>query len=89
MVVRVVGDHLGNLKLLNIGLGHGHADEAPAVGRHEVYVFRGGKLRRADEVPLIFPVRVVSGQDQPARPQVGKCLVDGVELIHVVYAPRL
>ena len=84
VVVGVPGDHLGELELLDVPIGHGHADEALAVGGHEVDVLRGGKLCRADEVPLVLPVGVVGAEDHLALAQVLQGLFNGVVLKHGV-----
>ena len=82
VVVGVPGDHLGELEFFHILIGHGHADEALAVGGHEVHVLRGGKLCRADEIPLVLPVGVVGAEDHFALAQVLQGLFDGVVLKH-------
>ena len=79
MVVGVVLDHLGKLQLPDEGLRHGHADQALAVGGHKVDVFRGGKLGGADEVALVFPVRIVRHQNEPALLQILQGFGNGVE----------
>ena len=87
VVVRVLGDHLGNLQLLHKLRRHGHTDEALAVGGHKVDVFRGGELGRADKVALVLPVRVIGDQNDLARPQVGQGLLHRVELTHIPNPP--
>ena len=87
VIVRVLGDHLGNLQLLHKLRRHGHTDEALAVGGHKVDVFRGGELGRADKVALVLPVRVVGDQNDLARPQVGQGLLHRVELTHIPNPP--
>ena len=82
VVVGVPGDHLGELELPDVLIGHGHADEPLAMGGHEVHVFRGGKLRSANEVPLVLPVGVVGAEDHFALAQVLQGLFDGVVLKH-------
>ena len=82
VVVGVVLDHLGEAKLSDVLLRHGHADEALAVGGHEVDVLGGGELRRADEVALILPIGIVGDQNELALPQVLQGLLDGVKLCH-------
>ena len=84
MVVRVLLDHLGQAQLPDIVLGHGHADEPLAVGGHEVDVLRGGKLRRADEVPFVLSFRVIGDQDQLALSQILQSLRNGIELDHIL-----
>ena len=88
MVVCVPGDHLGELELLDVLIGHGHTDEALAVGGHEVHVLGGGKLGGADEVALIFPVGIVGAEDHAALPQFFQGFLDGVILKHIA-APFL
>ena len=52
------------------------------MGGHEVHVFRGGKLRSANEVPFVLPVGVVGAEDHFALAQVLQGLFDGVVLKH-------
>ena len=54
------------------------------MGGHEVDVLRGGKLCRADEVPLVLPVGVVGAEDHLALAQVLQGLFNGVVLKHGV-----
>ena len=82
MVIRVAGDHLGELELPDVFQGHGHADEALGVGGHEVHVFGGGKLGCADEVAFVFPVGVVGAEDHASLAQVFQSFFDGVVLKH-------
>ena len=82
MVVRVAGDHLGELELPDVFQGHGHTDEALGVGGHEVHVFGGGKLGCADEVALVFPVGVVGAEDHASLAQVFQSFFDGIVLKH-------
>src|SRR5439155_3161942 len=51
-----------------------HADDAPAVGGHEVDGLGGDLLGGQDEVALVLPVRVVDDDHHPARPD----LLDGL-----------
>ena len=45
-------------------LTHRCADQALGMGRHKVDVLGRGKLCRADEVVLVFAVRVINGEDE-------------------------
>ena len=83
MVVRVVHDHLRDLQTLYEFLRHGHADESLSVGRHEVDVLRGGKLRCADEIALVLAVRVVDADDDLSFPEILYSFFNGVHLFHV------
>ena len=47
---------------------------------HEVDVFRGGELGGTDQVSLVFPVGIVNGDDETARPQFLQGLFHGAEL---------
>ena len=84
VVVRVLLHHLGQTQLPHIVLGHGHTDQPFAVGGHEVDVLRGGKLRRADEVPFVLSFRVIGDQDQLALSQILQGFRNGIELDHVL-----
>ena len=68
----VVGIYLYHLLQPQTGshfLAHGGADEPLGVDGHKIHILRGGKLSRTDKVPLVFPVGVVNGDDEVARPQ--------------------
>ena len=80
VVVGVVLHHLGELQLADKGLRHGHTDQALAVGGHEVDVLRGGKLGGADEIALVFTVRVVCDQNDLPLSQIFQCLGNGIEI---------
>ena len=82
VVVRVVGHHLGEPEPLDEFQGHGHADEPLAVGSHEVDLLGGDGLGRADQIPLVLPIRVVGTQDHAALPQLLQGLFNGAVWKH-------
>ena len=57
-----------------------HADEAAAVGRHEVDCFRGRLFRRHDEVAFVLAIRVVGYDDQLSLGDIADHVFDCVEL---------
>ena len=79
MVVGVDLHHLLQLEPVGQLLTHGGADKALGMHGHKIDVLCGGKLGGADHVSLIFPVRVVDGDDDAARPQFLQRLFDCTE----------
>ena len=79
----VIGIHLHHLlQAQPVGdlLAHWGADQPLGLHGHEVDVLRGGELGRADQVPLVLPVRVVNGDDQAAGAKLLQSLLHGTEL---------
>src|SRR4029077_6386738 len=60
----VVGDHEGQLELVEAFPFDGHADHAAGVADHERHGLGGGLLGGHDEVALVLPVGVVDDHDQ-------------------------
>ena len=57
--------------------GHGHANEATGVARHEVHGLGGDMLRRHNEIAFVFPIFVVQEHDHLACAQVFDELFNG------------
>ena len=89
VIVGVLHDHLRNLELLHEFPGHGHADQAASVDRHEIDVLSGGELGGADEIALVFTVRVVDDQDDLSRGKIPQGICDTAEVIHVRFLLRI
>ena len=81
VVVRVVGNHLGQSQPDNVVMAHGHTDQSLCGACHEVDVFRGGELSGADEVALVFPIRIVCHQNALAVPQILQSFFNGVMVV--------
>jgi hypothetical protein len=58
--VKPVHGHLRYVEPVNELLGHRQADEAPPMGRHEVYVVGRHELGGHREVALVLPILVVT-----------------------------
>ena len=82
VIICILLYHLWDFQLFHISLRHGHTNQPFAIGRHEVDVFRCGKFRRTDEVPLIFPCGVIRHQNDFARSKIAKSFVNSAELYH-------
>ena len=82
VVIGVGAHHLGDVQPLHVFLRHGHTDQPLAVGGHKVDVLRGGELGGADEIPFVFPVRVVCHQDDFSLAQIVQSFLDCVECCH-------
>ena len=82
MVVRVVLHHGRQAEGVRQRARHGRTDQALSIGCHEIDVFRGGEFRRADQVALVFAVRVVNDEHHLARSQVAERLLN--QIVHCV-----
>ena len=80
----VLGDHHAQLELVEPLAGHRHADQAAAVGRHEVDGLRRGLVGRHHEVALVLAVFVVDDQQDPAQADLLDALLDRSEHAHGV-----
>ncbi len=58
--------HEGQLQPIRDFLREREADQPAPVRAHEVDPLRSNLLRRTDEIPLVFPVLIVSDDDHPA-----------------------
>ena len=72
---------------------NGCAEHATGVLQHEVHHLWGDFLCGTDEVALILTVFVVDHYDELAFPEVGQCLVNGIQfevfhisLLYIMYA---
>src|SRR5207302_4312421 len=77
----LAGDHQRDAKLLKSLPPAGHADDAPAVGGHEVDGLGRHLLPGHDEVALVLPVGVVHDDDDPAGADVLDRVLDRREAI--------
>ena len=75
----VVGDHHGQVQLLEPPGGEGHADEPAGVLAHEVDGLGRGELGADGQVALVLPVLVVDDDDELAGPDVFDCLLHGYQ----------
>ncbi len=62
----IVPGHHVEVQRMRALLTHRQADQAPAVTRHKVHMFRRGKIGRNDQVALILPVLCVDQDIHPA-----------------------
>ena len=82
VIIRVIFHHLRQAQFLTHRRTHRHADEPFRIGCHEIHVVFRGKLRRADQIPLIFSVRIVRNDDDFAVAQILYYFLYRVELKH-------
>ncbi len=54
--------HAAEAHSAQVGFFHGHANQATAVGGHEIDDFRGDFFARDDQVPFVFAVLVIHHQ---------------------------
>ena len=66
MVVRVVGDHLADVELVEALAVNRRADESLGIRRHEVDVLRRDRRGGDDQVALVLAVLIVDDDDHLA-----------------------
>ena len=63
VIIRIVIHHLRQLQFLAVIAAHRHTDEPFAMYRHKIDVFGGREFRGADEVPLVFTIRIIGTEN--------------------------
>ena len=69
VLLRVVLGLHGQSQGINTFGSHGHADETACMRGHKVDILRRSKLSGADEIGLVFALRVVCHKNEPAQAQ--------------------
>ena len=77
VVVRVAVDHLVEAQFFGEGLIHRHADQAFAVGGHEIDVLRRRVAGGAHQVAFVFPFGVVDDDDDASQLQLFQSFFNG------------
>ena len=79
VAVGVAIHHQGQIQRVESFALHRQADQAPRFGGHEVDLFRGGELGRADQIPFVLPVFVIHHHDRFAIADRGQRVGDGIK----------
>lgn len=76
----IVADRVKAQPVTN-GIFHRQANQPASVSHEKVDGFRGGKLRRDHDIPLIFPIWVIDKDNHFAKGNLRKDLINGGKLI--------